>query len=98
MILNDTIAAIATPRGSGGIAIIRLSGENAETIAAEMVHPYGGKKVSELESHKLTLSRVCPKGREDLNILKQSGHGFYDRSAFSVFYAGKLPHRSQMYL
>ena len=68
MILNDTIAAIATPRGSGGIAIIRLSGENAETIAAEMVHPYGGKKVSELESHKLTLSRVCPKGREDFII------------------------------
>ena len=30
---NDTIAAISTPRGSGGIAIIRISGEDAFSIA-----------------------------------------------------------------
>lgn len=58
MKLNDTIAAIATPRGSGGIAIIRLSGENAESIAAKMIVPYGNKNICALESHKLTLCRV----------------------------------------
>ena len=30
--MNETIAAIATPRGEGGIAILRLSGERAEAI------------------------------------------------------------------
>ncbi|MBP1587887.1 MAG: tRNA uridine-5-carboxymethylaminomethyl(34) synthesis GTPase MnmE [Clostridia bacterium] len=30
---NDTIAAISTPRGSGGIAIIRISGEDAFSVA-----------------------------------------------------------------
>lgn len=68
MKLNDTIAAIATPRGSGGIAIIRLSGESSEAIAAKMVRPYGGKSVADLESHKLTLCRVFAVGREDFMI------------------------------
>ncbi len=32
----DTIAAIATPQGSGGVAIIRLSGKKAHTIAESL--------------------------------------------------------------
>ncbi len=54
----DTIAAIATPVGVGGIAIIRISGEDAEIEASEIAFPKSGKKISELESHKLTLSDI----------------------------------------
>ncbi len=68
MKLNDTIAAIATPRGAGGIAIIRLSGTDAEKIANVMVKPYGRKKLVELESHKLTLSRVFAYDKSDYMI------------------------------
>lgn len=35
----DTIAAVATPSGKGGVAIIRLSGENALQIAKRMFSP-----------------------------------------------------------
>ena len=31
--LDDTIAAIATPLGEGGLAVIRLSGTDATAIA-----------------------------------------------------------------
>lgn len=58
MKLNDTIAAIATPRGAGGIAIIRLSGEKSEEIASKIAVPYGKKSVYDLESHKLTLCKI----------------------------------------
>ncbi|MBO4262076.1 MAG: tRNA uridine-5-carboxymethylaminomethyl(34) synthesis GTPase MnmE, partial [Clostridia bacterium] len=34
---NDTIAAISTPVGNGGIAIIRLSGQDAFTIADKIL-------------------------------------------------------------
>lgn len=68
MKLNDTIAAIATPRGSGGIAIIRLSGENAAEIAARVAHPYNSKSVTELESHKLTLCRITTPSAPDCII------------------------------
>jgi tRNA modification GTPase len=35
---TDTIAAISTPLGRGGIGIVRLSGPMAKTIAGELVH------------------------------------------------------------
>ena len=35
---QDTIAAVATPSGRGGISIIRISGPGARTIAQELTH------------------------------------------------------------
>ena len=34
--MPDTIAAIATPQNTGGIGIIRISGENAVEIAGKV--------------------------------------------------------------
>jgi tRNA modification GTPase len=36
---NDTIAAIATPPGRGGIAIVRISGPDAKTIGEQIAGP-----------------------------------------------------------
>lgn len=58
MKLHDTIAAIATPIGTGGIAILRISGSDATTIAARVLTPFHQKPLSQWESHKLTLCRV----------------------------------------
>lgn len=55
MKLHDTIAAIATPIGSGGIAILRLSGNDAEAIASRLISK---TPLTRLESHKLTLCSV----------------------------------------
>ena len=35
---NDTIVAIATPLGEGGISVIRISGKNALPIASKLFH------------------------------------------------------------
>jgi tRNA modification GTPase len=37
---TDTIAAISTPPGRGGIGIVRLSGPQAASIAAQLVRPH----------------------------------------------------------
>lgn len=50
MILS-TIAAISTPDSPGGIAVIRISGEDAVNIAEKIFKPYGGKKVSDMEGY-----------------------------------------------
>ena len=34
----DTIAAISTPVGEGGISIIRISGEEAVAVAKKLYH------------------------------------------------------------
>ena len=58
MKLHDTITAIATPIGSGGIAILRLSGSSAEDIAQKLIATKNKKPLRDLESHKLTLCNV----------------------------------------
>ena len=39
----DTVAAVSTPYGKGGVAVIRLSGEAALAVASRVFHPLGGK-------------------------------------------------------
>jgi len=57
----DTIAAISTPLGEGGIGIVRISGPDAVSIAEKIFKPKGKKDLSEVKSHTLTLgSVVCP--------------------------------------
>ena len=53
MIFEETIAAIATPPGKGGVAIIRLSGKDPLSIAAQMFTPTGRVSVTDFEPYKL---------------------------------------------
>src|SRR5690349_6762115 len=39
---EDTIATVATPPGEGGIAVVRVSGPEARTIAARIFRPQKG--------------------------------------------------------
>jgi tRNA modification GTPase len=40
----DTIAAISTPRGEGGIGIVRMSGEASINILSKIFRPISKKK------------------------------------------------------
>ena len=53
---QDTIAAIATPPGTGGIGIIRMSGKEAERILNRIFLPCDGK--IPLENRKLTYGHI----------------------------------------
>ncbi len=48
---EDTIAAISTPIGKGGIGIIRISGKDTFAIAEKVLR--GSKGISDAESHRL---------------------------------------------
>ena len=56
--IEDTICAIATPVGEGGIGIIRVSGAHAIEVAAHVVRPRNRQPLHQLESHRLYLSDV----------------------------------------
>ena len=45
--LGDTIAAISTPRGKGGVALLRVSGPDAIAIAARVFVPRSGRPLCE---------------------------------------------------
>ena len=54
--LDDTIAAISTPMGEGGIGIVRLSGKNAIEIADKMFK--GEKPLSQVPSHQVSYGEI----------------------------------------
>ena len=43
----DTIAAVSTPFGKGGVAVIRLSGDEALTVAGRVFFPVSGKSLAD---------------------------------------------------
>ena len=54
----DTIVALATPSGAGAIAVIRISGENAITIAGQVFQSVSGKNIENQKSHTLHLGHI----------------------------------------
>ena len=50
----ETIAAVATPPGEGGVAIVRISGDHALTVAEKI---YSGP-LKTYQSHTLHLGRI----------------------------------------
>ena len=47
----STIAAISTGRAPGGIGVIRISGENAISVADKIFSSFNGKKLCELSGY-----------------------------------------------
>ena len=54
--MNDTIAAISTPFGEGGIGIIRISGEDAFSIIEKVFRQPGKRR--KMENRKLTYGNI----------------------------------------
>ncbi|MGP4077793.1 tRNA uridine-5-carboxymethylaminomethyl(34) synthesis GTPase MnmE [Halobacillus sp. K22] len=52
---TDTITAISTPMGEGAIAIVRLSGPQAVSIAGEL---FRGKDLNEVDSHTMHYGKI----------------------------------------
>jgi len=75
--LEDTITAISTPLGEGGIGIVRISGKDAVKIA-EMIFT-GEKSVTEIPSHRVTYGEI---------VDHQSGE-IIDQVLLTVFRAPK---------
>lgn len=55
MYLKDTIAAISTPIGEGGIGIVRISGGAAEEIAGNI---FSGKQSGGMQSHRFYYGEI----------------------------------------
>lgn len=62
---DDTIAAIATPLGEGGLAVIRLSGSEALTIAHKSFLPVGKSSLlpSQAPTHTIHYGKIVQGGR-----------------------------------
>ena len=58
--LDDTIAAVATPLGEGALAVIRLSGKEAFIVADKVFVPRGksSQKISQAPTHTIQYGHI----------------------------------------
>ena len=62
-----TIAAIATPLGEGGISVIRISGDDAISIADKCFFAFSGKKLNSLQGYQAAYGKVTDKHNNALD-------------------------------
>ena len=58
---GDTVAAISTPYGKGGVGMIRISGPEALAVAEAMFRPQSGRTVGELPDRQATYGKILYK-------------------------------------
>jgi tRNA modification GTPase len=58
MINHETIVALASPSGAGAIAVIRISGKDAITIAASVFQSVSGKDINQQKTHTIHLGHI----------------------------------------
>lgn len=66
---GDTICAVATPVGEGGIGIIRISGPETLSIASRFIRIRSGIPLCAIESHRLHLADIL---RADVSYTEAS--------------------------
>lgn len=58
----DTIAALSSPMGKGGVAVIRISGPEAFSVAERVFVPMSGKKIADIKPNFMTYGRIISNG------------------------------------
>ncbi len=64
---NDTIVAVSTPMGVGGIGIVRLSGPRSVEIVDSLFR--GKRQISQLPTYRLTYGRIVEDGNQVDEVL-----------------------------
>lgn len=59
----DTIAAISTPYGRGGVAVIRISGDEAFDVASSMFFPASGKELTDILPRTAVYGQIIADGQ-----------------------------------
>ena len=73
----DTIAAVSTPRGKGGIAVIRISGDKAAEIADKVFKPKSGRPLSETEANRQVWGDIFAVDTDGSLVNIDDGMGVY---------------------
>lgn len=75
---SENIAAVSTPAGRGGVAVIRLSGDSPLCVAEKMFLPSGKTKVADFEPYRMYPGEIVAEGFKDhgLCVFFRAPHSF----------------------
>lgn len=66
--VNENIAAVSTPAGRGGVAVIRLSGDSPLEVAAKMFVPSGKTKVENFSPYRMYPGEIRAENFRDYGL------------------------------
>ena len=100
---GDTISAIATAQGEGGIGIIRLSGEQAIAVAERMFRPASGKALSDYASHRAVYGRIVDEAGQVIDeamvLIMKAPHSYTKEDVVELqCHGGVMPLRKTLAL
>lgn len=101
MLYNDTIAAIATPVGEGGVGIVRLSGPDALTIARRIFRPVrgGDRFVPQVMRYGRIVDEAGDPVDEALAVYFKAPHSYTREDVIEIHcHGGALPLRRTLEL
>ncbi|MBR2721286.1 MAG: tRNA uridine-5-carboxymethylaminomethyl(34) synthesis GTPase MnmE [Clostridia bacterium] len=58
MMIDDTVAAVSTPRGKGGVAMLRVSGSQALQICERVFCPHNQKRLTQMPARQAIYGRI----------------------------------------
>ena len=73
MKIFDTIAAVSTPRGKGGVALIRISGAEALSVACEVFVSKGGKSLADIPSNRMVYGNIYERRADGERVIIDDG-------------------------
>ena len=77
MFIDDTIAAIATAPGEGGIGIIRISGEKSLQVAQSIFKSKSGKMIKDYNARTLIYGTVVDNEKVSVIVTDYDEDGFW---------------------
>ena len=94
LIRTDTIAALATPEGEGGIAIVRVSGAQAADVAARVFRAACGKPPQGWSHARMYYGHVMDGDErvdEGMAVLMRAPHSYTREDVCEIqFHGGRM--------
>ena len=89
MRLYDTVAAVSTPRGKGGVAMIRISGEDAIAVAERVFFSKSGKRLSEIAGARAVYGDIRMPGSDErlddgIAVVFRAPHSFTGENTVEI--------------
>lgn len=100
---GDTISAIATAQGEGGIGIIRISGRTAVETAEKVFRAASGKKLAEYENQRAVYGHIVDAAEEIVDeamvLLMRAPHSYTKEDVVELqCHGGLMPLRKTLAL
>jgi len=101
MFQSETISAIATAPGAGGIGIVRISGEKALAVAEAVFRSRSGRSLGELDSYRAAYGKLLrPDGSvidEAIALVMRGPHSYTTEDVVELqCHGGSLPLRETL--